>query len=752
MIIERNFTKYVVFSEDSVLTALNKISDNKARVIFCVSESGIVHGVLTDGDIRRWLVEQKHVDLGKPVSSAMNTRFCSSQIDADPNEISRLFTNVIQAIPLVDKNQRLSAVAFPQSTECIIQDKVISDSDSVFIIAEIGNNHNGSIDAAKELVDKAVKSGADCVKFQMRDMQELYKNSGDVNDASADLGAQYTLDLLSKFQLKDEELFEVFDYCHGLNVIPLCTPWDMSSFNKLEKYGMQGYKIASADFTNHELIKAVASSGKTLICSTGMSSEQEIKSGVEFLKKQGASFILLHCNSTYPAPFKDINLKYMKHLKELSNGLIGYSGHERDVYVSVAAAALGAKVIEKHFTLDRSLEGNDHKVSLLPDEFEAMVKGIRQVEMSLGTSDERTVTQGELMNRENLAKSLVASVDIPAGVKVTEDMVKVQSPGQGLQPNRISDLVGSKLSKSKIAGEFFFPSDLAESVVVADSYKFNRPWGVPVRYHDMHMIRAMTDMDLLEVHLSYKDMELDLSEFFDEPLDLALVVHAPELFAGDHTLDLCSKDELYRQRSIFEMQRVIDLSRKLSSYFKKTETPNIVTNVGGFSQDSHIIFEDRAELYEILEKSLSELDTSGVNLIPQTMPPFPWHFGGQQFHNLFVDAESIVEFCERNKLSICLDTSHSVLACNYNKTSFLNFVEKVCPYVAHMHLADGKGVDGEGIQIGEGDVQWFDFWTLIDRCCPDASFIPEIWQGHKNQNEGAWIALSRLRKFSCSKS
>lgn len=748
MIIERNFTKYVVFCEDTLLSALNKINDNKSRVIFAVSESGVVEGVLTDGDVRRWLTSAPSLDLNVPVSQVMNRSFQSAPIGEDVDKIRGMLGGKLVAVPLLDNSGRLVGVALPKTNHCEIEGRVIEEESRTFIIAEIGNNHNGSLELALRLIDAAVEAGADCAKFQMRDLRRLYVNRGNSNDACADLSAQYTLDLLSRFQLSDDDMFRAFDYCREKNIVPLCTPWDDISLEKLERYGLPAYKIASADFTNYDLIDAVAGTGKPMLCSTGMATEAEIREGVKHLRHLGTPFVLLHCNSTYPAPFKDVNLKYLLHLKELSGALVGYSGHERDIYIAVAAVTLGAKVIEKHLTLDRGMEGNDHRVSLLPDEFARMVAGIRQVEEGLGAVSERKLSQGEMINRENLAKSLVAAVDIPAGTVVTPEMIVVQSPGQGLQPNRKKDLVGRRLARPKKAGEFFFPSDIGEGGAKPRRYSFNRPWGIPVRYHDLHRLRSMSNMDFLEIHLSYKDMELDHRDYLTESLDLGVVVHAPELFSGDHTLDLCSRDPAYRKRSITEMQRVINLARDLARYFNKTERPLIVVNVGGFSHSQHVPEVVRRELYQILERSLSELDTEGVEIIPQTMPPFPWHFGGQQFHNVFVDAESIVEFCSRNGMRVCLDVSHSKLACNYRKDSLWNFLEKVGPYTAHFHIADAAGLDGEGLQIGEGEIEWSVFFDMINRYAPQASFIPEIWQGHKNDGEGAWLALERLEEVA----
>lgn len=745
MLIDRHISKYIVFAEESILNALKKISDNKSRIVFSVTESGVLEGLMTDGDFRRWLVSQDDIDLNRAVEHISNKNFKSASIDDDPEHLLPMFSSDVEFIPLLDSNGRLVAVARKRPDGVQIgQFKINADSPS-FVIAEIGNNHNGSLDLAKQLVDLAVEAGADCAKFQLRSMAALYRNAGDANDASEDLGSQYTLDLLSRFQLQTDEMIEVFDYCKEKGILPLCTPWDVDSLAILEEYGMPGYKVASADLTNHDLLKAMAKTGKPLICSTGMSTEAEIAESVRLLQRLGAMYVLLHCNSTYPAPFKDVNLNYLERLQEIGDCPVGYSGHERDIHVAVAAAAKGAKVIEKHFTVDRSMEGNDHKVSLLPDEFTSMIRGIRQVEEAMGTSSERRLSQGELINRESLAKSLIINCGLEKGQVISEDMIEVKSPGKGLQPNRRKDLIGRAAKRSFQAGDFFYPSDLEDERVQARDYTFKRPWGIPVRYHDFSTILDQTNPDLLEFHLSYKDMEEDLSKYFDTPYDLDLVVHSPELFAGDHVLDLCSSDEAYRQRSIEELQRVIDITRALKPYFK-TAKPCIVTNVGGFTQDAPLAPSKRAQMYERLADSLASVDAEGVEVIPQTMPPFPWHFGGQRYHNLFMDGEDIAKFCSQYGYRICFDVSHSKLACNHHHWSFKNFVSQVGPYTAHLHIADADGVDGEGLQVGEGSMDFTALADDLEKISPSSSFIPEVWQGHKNDGEGFWIALEKLEE------
>ena len=248
------------------------------------------------------------------------------------------------------------------------------------------------------------------------------------------------------------------------------------------------------------------------------------------------------------------------------------------------------------------------------------------------------------------------------------------------------------------------------------------------------------------MHLSYKDVEVYIDAVLPERVPMGLVIHAPELFTGDHTLDLCSQDEDYRRHSVTELQRVLDLSARLSKRFECPGEVLLVTNVGGFSANRHLSSQERLPLLDKLATSLRELHCDGVEIIPQTMPPFPWHFGGQRYHNLFVDADCIESFCRNHALRVCLDVSHSKLACNHLHQPFSSFLERILPLTAHLHLADSSGVDGEGLQIDEGDIYWANVFNLLRQMAPTASFIPEIWQGHKNNGEGAWLALERLEQ------
>ena len=749
MIIDKNLTPYILLENASILEALNKINSNKSRVLFTISDSGVIKGVVGDGDIRRWLTNQSNVDLELPVSNVHNTSYASSLISDPAVIIENKFTDGINILPLLDVSNRIVAVSKQHSDFFEIGKFKIGKKQPVLIIAEIGNNHNGDFNLAKRLVDEAINSGADCVKFQMRDMNSLYRESLNKENLNEDLGSEYVMDLLNKYQLSNDSLFKIFDYSYKKGIMPLCTPFDCKSIEMLDGYGMEGFKVASADLVNHQLLESLIDTKKPLICSTGMSREDEIIDSVNLLKGAGAQFSLLHCNATYPAPFKDINLSYINRLAEIGQCVVGYSGHERGISVAMASVGFGARIIEKHFSLDKSMEGNDHKVSLLPHEFSSLVKGIREVEQSIGSDNSRTMTQGELMNRDVLGKSLVINCNLKKGETIQDNMVEIRSPGQGLPPYRKKDIINKKASHDFQSGDFFFPSDIiSEANFKPKDFNFKRKWGIPIRFHDMEKLSSCSNLDLVEFHLSYKDLDVNIDEFLKKKYDMDVIIHSPELFPGDHILDLCSEDDNYRQQSIIELQRVVDVTRKIKKYFNNaSEKTLIVVNVGGATQNLAVDNHRKSKMYQMVADSLSKIDQTDIEFIPQTMPPFPWHFGGQRYHNLFLDPKDITFFYQKYGYRVCLDVSHSKLACNYHKWSFKEFISEVGPCSAHLHIVDAYGVDGEGVQIGQGEIDFPAMISWLDKYSPKSSFIPEIWQGHKDNGAGFWNALHNLEKW-----
>ncbi|MCY7400939.1 MAG: N-acetylneuraminate synthase family protein, partial [Nocardioides sp.] len=715
MIIERDLTPYVVYSGDPVLRALEKITANKARVIFLVDSHGHLDGVLSDGDFRRWVSGAVSLTVDVPAIEAANTSPRSLPIGSSPAEIAHAFGSGIDHVALVDERGHLVAIAINRADELRIGRHTVDADSPALLISEIGINHQGDVSLAKQLVDLSVEAGADIVKFQLRDMESLYRQSAS-GSGGEDLGPQYTLDLLAKYNLEADQLFEVFDHCAAVGIEVMCTAWDPVSVDRLVDYGVPSLKVASADMTNHSLLRHMAASGTPMVISTGMSTEGEIRETVDLVRSTGVAHAFLHCQSTYPAPFKDVNLAYLTRLAELTQAPVGYSGHERGFHVPVAAVALGARIIEKHFTIDRGLEGNDHKVSLLPDEFKEMVQRIREVEEALGSNAPRSVSTGEMMNRVNLAKSLVATRRIEVGEVLTPDDVDIKSPGRGLQPNAYDKLVGRTTTRSFEPGDFFYATDLGDSTPRGRAYSFRRPWGLATRYHDIEAMTRDTTPDFLEFHFSYKDLDLPVAEVFApyaDGLPMGFTTHSPDLFAGDFLLNLASTDDDHWERSIRELQRVVDTTREMQQHFTRgadakaaAAGPVIVASLGGFTTDAFVAPGERDAMYARVAAGLARVDDSGVRLCAQTLPPYPWYMGGQLYCNLFVDPRDTAEFAERHARRLCFDVSHTKLSANYLGMSFADATDLLAPHSEHLHLVDATGVDGEGVQVGDGEIDW----------------------------------------------
>jgi len=616
------------------------------------------------------------------------------------------------------------------------------EHDKVFIIAEIGMNHNGVFENAIKLIEQASQLGVDCVKFQMRHLEDLYSKDA-LDITSSDLSTQYTIGLLRKFELTFEQYVNLAKYAQDKGLVFMCTPWDKTSVDKLEEIGVPAYKTASADMTNFDLLEYLVTKKKPIILSTGMSSDDEIDQTVEFLFRHNADFALLHCNSTYPAPFKDINLRYMKKLSKY-NVPVGYSGHERGIAITIASVALGAKIIERHFTLDRNMEGADHTASLEYDDFRRLVDGVREVELGMGNGDSRYVSQGEMINRENLGKSIFAKNSIAEGDVFKADDFEIKSPGRGLSPQYLNKIIGYRALRLIKQGDCLYKSDLGGLALSKRNYHFYSRWMLPVRLHDINSLLENTSPLGVEFHMSFKDIGEDFGKFLTRKYECEYIVHAPELFENDHLLDLCTPNNEYRMQSIQHLKRVIDATLSMKDYFPKTLKPQIVVHCGGFTKDEPLPLSARGVYYKNLFDSLQQLDLSDIELLPENMAPFPWFFGGQRHQNIFIDADEIVDFCKKANMRICQDISHSHLACNKFGWDHAEYTKKLAPITAHYHISDGTGVDGEGLQVGEGNVDFQTLCKIIRENSHEYSFIPEVWQGHKNNGEGFWISLERL--------
>lgn len=322
----------------------------------------------------------------------------------------------------------------------------------VLIIAEAGVNHNGSLHIAQQLIDKAIEAGVDMIKFQTFNSEKLVSKAAkqaEYQQHNIGKKEEGQLAMLKKLELSQEDHEELIAYCKEKGIRFFSTAFDMESIDYLHSLNMSLWKIPSGEITNYPYLRKIAQYHESVILSTGMCELSDIEATVKVLLEFGLTkdqITILHCNTEYPTPFQDVNLKAMLEIGEKFGVMIGYSDHTQGIEVPIAAVALGATVIEKHFTLDKNMEGPDHKASLEPDELKAMVSAIRNIEQALGTGH-KTISDSERKNIEIARKSIVAACPIKKGELLTDDNLTVKRPGNGISPMRWNDVVGTVATK-----------------------------------------------------------------------------------------------------------------------------------------------------------------------------------------------------------------------------------------------------------------------------------------------------------------
>jgi len=329
-----------------------------------------------------------------------------------------------------------------------IGNKKIGDNSPCFIIAEAGVNHNGKLENAKKLVDIAKRAGADAVKFQTYKSEGVATKKADTADyAKRNIGKnikQY--EMIKKYELKYEDFVKLKKYCDKKNIMFLSTPHSFDAIDFLEDL-VPAYKFGSGDITNLPALEYAAKKGKPMIIGTGMSTIKEIKEAINTIKKQrNKNIITLHCTSNYPCNLEEVNLRAIKTMEKKLDCLVGYSDHTMGITVPIMAATLGAVIVEKHFTIKKSLKGPDHKASVEPNELKKMIEEIRNVEKALG-SYEKKPTKSEKKIMKNVRKSIVAKNKIKKDTIIKRNMLEIKRPGNGVEPGKIYDIIGKKTKR-----------------------------------------------------------------------------------------------------------------------------------------------------------------------------------------------------------------------------------------------------------------------------------------------------------------
>lgn len=333
------------------------------------------------------------------------------------------------------------------------------NTNKVLIIAEAGVNHNGSFEIAERLIKAAAESGADFVKFQTFKADKIVSLAAKkaiYQKANTSDGDDSQYEMLKKLEIPEDWYQKIISLCKEHNIGFLSTGFDEDSIDFLDQYNPEFYKIPSGEITNKPYLEHVAKKGKPVVISTGMATIQEIQNAVDVIVLNGISkenITVLHCNTEYPTPMKDVNLLAMLHIKNELGVQVGYSDHTEGIEIPTAATALGAKVIEKHFTLDKSMDGPDHRASLEPNELKDMVEAIRNIELAISGSGVKTPSDSEKKNLDVVRKSIYIKNNLLAGQSISKEDIIMLRPGNGISPMEIDQVIGKKLIVNKCAGE-----------------------------------------------------------------------------------------------------------------------------------------------------------------------------------------------------------------------------------------------------------------------------------------------------------
>lgn len=735
--------QYLISYKTNIYKAYLKLMDNLEKTLFIEKNNKII-GSLTLGDFKKKFGVNFDISLIQKNKLSIS-EICNKNFQFFTIRNSKNLTNHL-VVPILDPNKELVdfTVRKAPSKKIILGDHILSDNNNPLLIAEIGVNHDGSMKKARRLILAAKKSGAHFVKFQFRRLDKTY-----INSDSLEVSTEATIDHLKKVNFGIKDLKKLFDYARSLNIEPICTPFDVYALNEIKALKPRIIKIASADLLNFDLIKNAVKLNLPIILSTGLHYEREIITSVNYIRNLTDNFCILHCISTYPAPLENLNLSYIQRLKKKTGCLVGYSSHDNDITPSIISAIMGASIIEKHITWSKDAIGPDHNASIEPDKFLELSNYLSNLKLIKGSSnEEKTLSQGEQINRTNLSKSIYAKSSLKKGKTISEKDLIIRSPSVGIRPNEINKIIGLKtLDLIKQNSPILYSHFYKEEVNLHYLNNINN-LGLPVRFRDYIKVNDTFNPSFVEFHLTYSDV--NNYNKIKNKLNLenkSIKVHSPEMFNENFIIDLASIDAEIRKKSINELKYVIEVGNDLFLKSNKSKVPHFVINVGGHSDHNFLKHDLKKKLLDILYESFNSLEFGELRPVVQSMPPYPWHLGGRRYHNLFVDFDDFSALYKNLKIKICLDTSHSYLACKFLHKNFYKEIEKNKKYIDYIHLSDANSSDGEGLQLGKGEINFKKLKKYIETI----DFIPEIWEGHIDNFYGFKLAINEINNFNFNK-
>jgi N-acetylneuraminate synthase len=599
------------------------------------------------------------------------------------------------------------------------------------IIAEIGINHDGSADIARRLVAEAARAGVQAVKFQYRNLDNAY------SDTAREIGDEILLREIRKNYLEPDVLLELARHAQALGMqagTSFFETSDMQDFGR-DISAFDFFKVPSAELSNAPLIDALLQTGRHVYLSTGCHYEREVEAALGRLPARG--WTPMHCISNYPATLQNARLGYLARLHDRWGRAVGYSSHDDHWEVCLLAMQLGAVVIERHITLDKRAQGLDHSSSSTPDEFARMSAFAEHAALLASGNGPRAPNQGELLNRQNLGRSMYAGRDIEAGEAVTADMLMYRAPNIGLGRAEIREFLGRPLATSVHKGAPFTrsafepPNPLPPAVI---EYARKRALSLPVRLHDLASIQARFPIGAFEFHLSFAEVHSGLdARAFDRSNRYS--IHLPDYVSSTELMDPFAVGARQREASLDILERTVAFAEALQQ-----ATGQPVPVVGSFSvvhADLETFFAEHAEL-------LGSFNARGVTVMPQWLPPIAWYFGGSvRLHAM--NHQRDARLLAKHRMPVCLDICHLLMGRNFFGFSAEALMQDLRAGVRHVHVADAAGVDGEGLAIGEGEPENLE---IIRQALEfDCIKVIEVWQGHLDQGAGFRKALLRLSEL-----
>ena len=600
-----------------------------------------------------------------------------------------------------------------------------------FIIAELGINHDGDIEVAKKLIYNSFKAGVDAVKFQYRNMSRAYA------EKTFQIGDSILRTELEKNYLSPMEIEVLRNYAKDLDLkvgISFFSREDVGDFTGIV---FDFYKVPSVEFTNNSLIDILLTKGAPVYLSLGCQSEPTIARQLDRLGSYDKIHIL-HCVSNYPVQPRNAALGYIAYFRQKYGRNIGYSSHDADWRYVLYAVAFGARVVERHITLDASKGGLDNSTSSTPTQFTQMVELIRGFEHAKDGGHPRLPNQGELLNMQNLGRSYYADRDIRPGEMLTIEHFVFRAPAIGLSSDSILKFIGQPLQKPIAKGEalcadhFSKPSEFSSNLRdSANKFRLS----LPIRFHDQALIDHEFGLKNYEFHLTYDDLE-KASDLTSINRTKNYSVHAPDYIDSLTLFDpFCRSDNGRRSREV--LNKVLKFAASIQQV-----TGSVCVVVASFNKFDRDVSE--RVFYEGLKDLTSHaIATYGVELLPQWLPPFAWYFGGSVSLHAFNTTGALAQVV-RNEIDICLDLSHFAMCVSATRMSWQDF-EPLLDRTRHVHLSGADGIDGEGVKLSRSGTEFLDRIPKIIKF--PCTKVIETWQGHLNNFQGFKDTISDIADF-----